>query len=67
MKLIDLVKVIPDFQECSITIYKDKRVFLHFNCKKGSLDIEKYKDYTIKYVSCFMTCDYETILTITME
>lgn len=67
MKFNELAKVIPNFQECNITIYKEKRIVSHFNCKINELDMTSFYDLKVKFVSSYMTCDYDCILTITLE
>jgi hypothetical protein len=71
MKLKEVLKLINN-KFINYTIYRDKKVVAHFSTrypyqKEVEEIIRRYGHYNVTNIGAFMTCDYECVVTLTLE
>ena len=69
MKLKEVLKLINN-EFINYTIYRDKKDVAHFSTryhKEVEEITRRYGHYTVTNIGAFMTCDYECIVTLTLE
>jgi hypothetical protein len=69
MKLKEVLKLINN-EFINYTIYRDKKVVAHFSTryqKEVEEITRRYGHYNVTNIGAFITCDYECVVSLTLE